>query len=172
MENFKKICAGIESFNEKVAKLSAWAIIILILVITYEVISRYAFNRPTIWSYELSYFLSSFLIIMAMAFTLKTKNHVNIDIFYNKFSRNTQLILSIVFTLVFFFPFWLLLLGTMIPNILESYHTGERSSYGSWLPLIWPFKAWILLGIILFVIQGVLEFLKDLIRLAKGDEAI
>lgn len=52
----------------------------------------------------MSYFLSSFLIIMAMAYTLQTKNHVNIDIFYNKFSRKTQLILSIIFTLVFFFP--------------------------------------------------------------------
>lgn len=172
MDYFKKVCAGIEWFNEKVAKVSAWAIVVLILVISYEVVSRYVFNRPTIWSYEMSYFLSSFLIIMAMAYTLQTKNHVNIDIFYNKFSRKTQLILSIIFTLVFFFPMWILLIQVMIPNIMDSYHTGEKSSYGSWLPLIWPFKLWIFIGLLLFVIQGLLEFMKDIIRLIKGDDAI
>ncbi|WP_209125669.1 TRAP transporter small permease subunit [Alkalihalobacillus sp. BA299] len=172
MENFKKICAGIELLNEKVAKFSAWTILILILVVTYEVISRYVFNQPTKWSYEMSYFISSFFIIMAMALTLKTKNHVNIDIFYNKFSRRKKLLLSIFFNLVFFFPFWFLLLYTMIPNILNSFQTGERSSYGSWLPLIWPFKTWIFIGLTLLFIQGVLEFLKDIVRLIKGDEAI
>ncbi|MEG9295921.1 TRAP transporter small permease subunit [Mangrovibacillus sp. Mu-81] len=172
MEYFKKICGGIESFNEKVAKISAWAVIVLILVITYEVVSRYVFNHSNGWSYEVSYFLSSFLIMMAMAYTLQIKSHVNIDIFYNKFSKKTQLILSIIFTLVFFFPMWFLLIKVMMPNVLHSFETGERSSYGSWLPLIWPFKAWILAGVILLVVQGILDFLNDIIRLVKGEDAI
>lgn len=172
MRYFKKICDSIEKFNEKAAKISAWAVIVLILVITYEVISRYIFNSPTSWSYEMSYFLSSFSIMMAMAYTLQTKKHVNIDIFYNRFPRKMQLILSIIFTLVFFFPMWILLIKFMIPSVTHSFTTGERSSYGSWLPLIWPFKTWILIGIFLLVIQGALDFIKDIIRLVKGDDVI
>ncbi len=172
MEYFKKVCNGIDLINEKVAKISSWALIVLIIVITYEVISRYIFNHPTGWSFEMSYFLSSFLIIMTMAYTLQIKNHVNIDIFYNKFPRRVQLILSIIFTLLFFFPMWILLIQLMVPSVVDSFNKGERSSYGSWLPLIWPFKAWILIGLILLVLQGIVEFLKDIARLFKGDDWI
>ncbi|WLD93823.1 TRAP transporter small permease subunit [Alkalihalobacillus sp. AL-G] len=172
MRYFNKVCAGIDWFNEKAAKVSAWAIVVLILTIVYEVISRYMFNSPTIWSYEMSYFLSSFLIMMAMAYTLQTKNHVNIDIIYNKLSRKMQLILSIIFTLLFFFPMWFLIVKQMIPNTIKSFTIGERSSYGSWLPLIWPFKAWILLGLIMLLLQGFIEFLRDIIRLFKGDDKV
>ncbi|MGY3718073.1 TRAP transporter small permease subunit [Sutcliffiella cohnii] len=172
MEYFKKICRLVDVTTEKMAKASAWGTIVLILVIAFEVGSRYILNKPTSWAYEMSYFLSSFVIVMTLAYTLQTKNHVNIDIFYNKFSRRTQLILSLLFTLLFFFPLWYLTLQIMLPNVLHSYNTGERSSYGSWLPLIWPFKAWLFIGLLLLLIQGIFEFLKDVIRLVKGDDFI
>lgn len=66
---------------------------------------------------------------------------------------------------------WILLIQVMIPNIMDSYHTGEKFIW-KLASLIWPFKLWIFIGILLFVIQGLLEFLKDIIRLVKGDDAI
>lgn len=163
-----KIGDAIETANRKIAQFSSWAIILLIFIMAYEVVARYVFNSPTIWSYEMSYFLSSFFIVLSLAYTLQTKDHVSIDIIYNKFSEKTQTILSIIFTLMFFFPMWILIAYYMFPLVMGSLETGERSSYGSWLPVIWPFRLWILIGIIMLLLQGIVEFARDLYKLFGG----
>jgi len=168
MNTFTKIGNGIERFNKKAFEISSWALVVLILIMTYEVVARYVFNRPTTWSYEMSYFLSSFFIMMSMAYTLQTKNHVSIDIIYNRFSEKTKLILTLIFTVAFFFPMWALISYYMVPQVVHSFQTNERSSYGSWLPVIWPFKAWILFGLLMLLLQGLVEFIRDLHRLFKG----
>jgi len=168
MNVFNKIGNGIDRFNKKVFQISSWAILLLIFTMTYEVVSRYIFNSPTTWSYEMSYFLSSFFIMMSMAYTLQTKNHVSIDIIYNKFSENKKIILSLIFTIAFFFPMWTLISYYMVPQVINSFQTGEKSSYGSWLPVIWPFKLWILVGLLMLLLQGLVEFIRDLHRLIRG----
>lgn len=168
MNTFSKIGNVIERFNKKASQISSWALLVLILIMAYEVVARYIFNSPTTWSYEMSYFLSSFFIMMSMAYTLQTKNHVSIDIIYNRFSERKKIILSLIFTLMFFFPMWTLIAYYMVPQVTNSFITNEKSSYGSWLPVIWPFKAWILFGLLMLLLQGLVEFIRDLHRLFKG----
>lgn len=168
MTAFRKLGFVIERFNKKVSQISSWSLILLIFIMAYEVIARYIFNSPTRWSYEMSYFLSSFFIMMSMAYTLQTKNHVSIDIIYNKFSERNKIILSLIFTIVFFFPMWTLISYYMVPQVIHSFQTSEKSSYGSWLPVIWPFKAWILFGLLMLLLQGLVEFIRDLHRLFSG----
>ena len=170
MKMIKLFCLSIDRLNEYVAKASALLILILLSTIGYEVIARYVFNSPTIWSYEVTYFLSSFLIVMGMGYTLKKKGHVGVDIVLNAFSLKARAAFSIVFSLLFFFPMLFLIIKMMIPNVLFSFASNEKSWVGSWLPIIWPFKSWILAGLVLLFLQGIVELIRDIATLWSGRE--
>ena len=71
--------------------------------------------------------------------------------------------------LTLFFVCWFLIIGAMIPHVIESWRILERSSIG-YFPPIYPYKTWILIGTLLLVLQGVNVFIKELYRLIKGKE--
>ena len=41
-----------------VGKLGAWLILPMVGALVYEVVSRYIFNAPTIWAYDITYILA------------------------------------------------------------------------------------------------------------------
>ncbi|RXJ00679.1 TRAP transporter small permease subunit [Anaerobacillus alkaliphilus] len=170
MKPLLRVFSYVDKFHEFVAKTTAWLILVLIFTMTYEVASRYLFNNPTVWSYDLSYFLSSLFLMFGMAYTMSIKGHVNIDIFYGNFSPRVKAACDVGFALLLFFPLWYLIIATMIPHVQFSINMNEKSSFGSWFPIIWPYKLWILTGLILLFIQGIVEFSRDLIWLIKGGE--
>jgi TRAP-type mannitol/chloroaromatic compound transport system permease small subunit len=160
----------VDKMNEFIAKLFSWSIVVLVLTMTYEVIMRYGFNKPTAWNFDMAYFLSSILLMAGMAYTMKIKGHVNIDIFYGNFPQRVKALLDIIFALILFFPMWYLIIKVMFPNVIFSYNMAERSTWGMWLPIIWPFKGWVLIGTIMLLVQGIVEFLRDVIWVIKGGE--
>ncbi len=170
MSTLKILLSAIDRFNEKVARISAWAMLALVLTMTYEVIARYVFSSPTLWSYDLSYFLGSLALMLGMAYTLKIKGHVNIDIIYNRFPPRVRALLYVIFALMLFFPLWGLMVGAMIPHMLFSWAAQEKSWVGSWQPIIYPFKTWVTLGAAMLLLQGIAEFIRDLVVLITGGE--
>lgn len=170
MTILKTVLQTIDKMNEVIAKIFAWSMLLLTLTMTYEVIARYIFNSPTLWSYDLSYFLGSMTLIFGMAYTLKIKGHVSIDIIYNKFPKRVQALLYVIFALVLFFPLYGLMVKVMIPHTLFSWANHERSWVGSWQPIVYPFKTWITAGIVMLLLQGIAEFIRDLAVLITGGE--
>ena len=159
----------VESFNEKIAKITSYCLILLILSLVYEVFARYAFNAPTAWSSDATYFLCSIALIFAMAYTWQTGGHVSVDIILLKLPVKVQAFLNVFFMLTLFFLCWLMIVGVMVPDVIESWRILERSSIG-YFPPIYPYKTWILIGTIMLVIQGFNVFIKELYRLIHGKE--
>lgn len=170
VDALKTVLNIIDRFNEMMAKIFAWAFLVLVLTMTYEVISRYVFDSPTLWSYDISYFLGSMALMLGMAYTLKIKGHVSIDIFYNRFPPRVQALLYVIFALFLFFPLWVLMVKAMIPHLIFSWEKHETSWVGTWQPIIYPFKTWITLGTVMLLLQGIAEFIRDLTVLITGGE--
>lgn len=170
MEPLKRVLSFIDSLNERVAKFASWALIFLVLTMTYEVIARYVFGRPTLWSYDVSYMLSSFTLVLGMGYVLHIKEHVNVEFIYNKLSERGQALLDIIFFLLLFAPLWIYLLTFIYPNVARSWAINERAAAGTWRPIIYPYKSWIFLGVILLSLQGVAEFIRDVVVLITGGE--
>lgn len=170
MNSLKNILGAIDRFNETVARIFSWAMLALVLTMAYEVVARYVFNAPTLWSYDLSYFLGSMTLMLGMAYTLRVKGHVSIDIFYSRFSPRVQALLYVIFALLLFFPLWGMMVSVMIPHMMFSWAENEKSWVGSWQPIIYPFKTWITLGAIMLLLQGIAEFIRDLVVLVKGGD--
>ncbi len=100
-----KILDIIDTINEWVGKVFRWAIVLLALTMCYEVVLRYVFNNPTIWSFEISTALYATTFMMGAAYALLYKAHVSIDLFYEMLGVRGRAILDIISSVIFFFPF-------------------------------------------------------------------
>jgi len=150
-------------------KAAAWLIFPLVFGLTYEVISRYAFNTPTLWAYDLAYMLYGSLFMLGAAFTLYKKGHIRTDIFYDKWPPKKQGWIDALLYLFFFFPGMIFFLIAGLDEAILSWSLLERSEAGAWRPPVYPFKTVIPLTALLLLIQGVSEFLKSVYAAVRGE---
>lgn len=166
----EKVIRIIEAISEWSGKIVAWLVLVFTVVLGYEVILRYVFNAPTKWAFDISYMLGGSYFLLGEAYTLLKKKHVRIDLFYVFFSTRKKALVDVVFYLLFFFPLWGILLYTLIPYVYLSWITNERSMQGYWMPILYPFKTVMPVGIFLLLLQGVAEFFRAILVLARGGE--
>ncbi|WP_165445192.1 TRAP transporter small permease subunit [Bacilliculturomica massiliensis] len=164
MKALKKITQIIDTINEWAGSISAYSVIVLMVVVVFEVFSRRVFNQPTIWVYETTCFIYGFLIMMVAGYGLLHGSHVAVDLFSARLSERNQRILSICMYLVFFFPFVTLMLPAAVKFTQTAWIMKEHS-WSQWGPPVYPIKTVIPISLALLWIQGLSEVLKSVIYL-------
>jgi len=162
MAMLASIARGIDSISAGIGKAAAWLIIPNVLALVYEFIARYVVGSPTIWSYEVTYFLYGSHFLLGAAYALSIKAHIRIDIFYQRFSPRLQAIIEIIGYLIFFFPAVGLLVYAGAEFTIQSFEMGEKSGLSPWRPYLYPYKAVVLSAIFFLFLQGIGEFIKNL----------
>lgn len=165
-----KIIRVIDTISEWSGKIVCWLVLIFTIVLGYEIVMRYVFNAPTKWAFDISYMLGGTYFWLGEGYTLLKKKHVRIDIFYRTFSIRKQALVDIFFSLIFFFPLWGLLLYELIPYVYLSWVTDERSMQGYWMPILYPFKTVMPLGVALLLLQGLAELMRSTLVLVRGEK--
>jgi TRAP-type mannitol/chloroaromatic compound transport system permease small subunit len=169
MTALKLLIKVINVINEKIAKAFSFLIFLLVLTLTYEVVARYAFNKPTQWSFDATYFISSLILVLGLAYTWQIGGHVSVDLITTKLPRRVNAALKVLFIITLFFLCWFNIFRVMLPHLQSSWALKERSMTG-FMPPIYPYKTWIFAGVALLVLQGVVEIIKELHVLITGDE--
>jgi TRAP-type mannitol/chloroaromatic compound transport system permease small subunit len=170
MEVLRKFCEGVGRISVWTGHGVSFLLPALILSIVYEVISRYAFNAPTIWSFTVSYMMGTVIIALGMCYLHQERGNVRVDLFYNHFPRKVQLGLDIALTAVLFFPLTFMLTRVWVLDTVHAYVVGEVPVTGIFYPPLWPMKALVTIGFALLLLQGIANFIKDVASLAKGGE--
>jgi len=165
-----RLLHGIDRLNIWVGGLSKWLIVVIAVIMTYDVVMRYAFNAPTIWVFDISYMLGGAFFALGMGYTLLKGSHVRVDVFYSLFSRRTQAIIDVVLTLVFFIPTFALLIHYLVPFVYDSWATWEKSLESFWRPPIYPFKTVFLISVVLLFLQGLAEFVRSIQIIFRGEK--
>lgn len=163
----KGITDFLDLINEYAGRITSLIIYALLLVVIYEVISRKAFNAPTVWGFDLSFMLYSAMFLLGGGYTLKYKGHVAIDVLTSRLRTKQQAIISIITYIVFFFPFMSILVYVTGAFALQSWADLERSQ-SPWNQPLYHFKTLMPIGFSLLILQGLSEFLKTIITLQKG----
>lgn len=158
----------IDSISEYTGRTVQWACVALILVLAYEVTARYVFMAPTIWSHQLASMLGLTIAAMGWAYTHRHKGHVRVDIFYSLLPPRGKAILDVVFALLLFFPLFILLTISAFGWMTFSWEMGEVLTWSHWYPPAGPIRAVMFLGLSLFVLQGVAQFIRDLYLLIRN----
>jgi TRAP-type mannitol/chloroaromatic compound transport system permease small subunit len=165
----KKIVASLEKISELSGKFISWLNFILILSLVYEVVCRFVFNRPTFWSYDISYMIGGTAFAIGAAWALKNQTHVRVDIFYTRLSIKNRALVDIICSLLLFFPLVFMTMHVAIKAAAFSWAMGERTISGYWNPPLYPLKTVIPITYALLLIQGLAEFIRNIFRL-KGAE--
>lgn len=158
----------IDSFGDGVGKTLAWLIIPLMAGLVIEVFARYAFNRPMVWVYEMTFMIYGGMFMLGAAYTLLKKMHIRTDILYERFSVRWQGIVDASLYLVIFFPGLIFLLDASWGQAIHSFNLREASEASPWYPPLWPMKMAIPVGTGLLLVQGVSELLKSLYAVWRG----
>lgn len=69
---------------------SAWMMLAMTLIISYEVVVRYFFNRPTIWVADFTDYIMLYSTFLVSAWLLKHEGHVRLTLLYMHLSPRLQ----------------------------------------------------------------------------------
>ncbi len=126
----------------------------VLIVITAQIVMRYVFNRPLLWSEELSRYMYVWIAWAGCAFCVGTRSHICVPVIFDRFSARWKMILSVVGNLVV-----LAAMCYLIPVSVQ-YAVGQKAFKASTLPIsrIWLYIA-LPSGFLLSAIQLVLDTL-------------
>jgi len=157
----------IDSISEWTGKTIRWACVALVLVLVYEVTARYVFNAPTIWAHESSRMLGGTIVALGWAYTHRHHGHVRIDVFYAHLSPRRKAMIDVLSAFFLFFPLIIILTYTAAEFMWVAWSKGEKLIESYWYPPSGPIRTATFLGLSLFALQGVSQFIRDLYLLIR-----
>ena len=162
-------------------KIFAWLTIFLIYAMIHEVIGRHFFNRPTLWSFDISRMLAGALFMLGAAYTLSKGIHIRADFLYRNWKVKNQAKVELFLYILFFFPgflvfFWVsfdyfytsICGRSELMECLGGKVRIQRAMDTTWMPIMWPLKICMPIGAFLLLVQGVSEVLKSYYAFVKG----
>ena len=72
------------------SRIAMIGIVFVVLVMFYEVVSRYVFEKPTLWANELSLWIAGFVFLLAGQYAMQQRSHIRIYIIYDIMPRWAQ----------------------------------------------------------------------------------
>ena len=159
----------IDHISEYSGKTACWFCVILILVFTFETVSRYLFNAPTNWVYDISWMLGASIIVLGWSYTHLHHSHIRIDVIYNQLSFRTRAILDIFGSVVFLFPVLAVLVSASASWMLYAWQIGQVSLGTTLMLPVAPIKTVVFIGICFFALQCIAEFIRVINSLIKGN---
>jgi len=164
----RTIVRVIDSISEYTGKVICWACVALIGVLVYEVIMRYVFTAPTLWTLETSCMLGGTIIILGATYTHRHHGHVRVDVFYTHLSPKGKAIVDVVCGLLIFLPLFIILTYTAASEVWFSWSVGEVLIETIWYPPAWPIRTVMLLGLSLLALQGIAQLIRDSYLLVRN----
>ena len=162
-------------------KIVCWITVPLIFAMVYEVIGRHFFNRPTLWSFDVSRMLAGALFMLGAAYTLSKGIHIRADFLYRNWKVKNQAMVDLFLYLLFFFPGFLVFFWVSfdyaytsicgrsdLMECLGGKVRIQRAMDTTWMPIMWPLKSCMPIGAFLLLVQGISEVLKSYYAFVKG----
>jgi TRAP-type mannitol/chloroaromatic compound transport system permease small subunit len=163
----QKLLLAVDRLSTWVGKAFAWTVVGLTLLITWEVFSRYALNRPHGWVLDAQIMLYGAMFMTAGAYTLAKNGHVRGDVLYGFFRPRTQAAIDLTLYILFFLPGIVALTWAGWTFAQESLAIREQTFNADPLPL-YPFKFVIPLAGAVLLLQGLVEIVRCVVCLRDG----
>ncbi len=158
----------IDRFNDRAGKVISFLVPIMIAVLCYEVVMRYAFNAPTFWGHETTQHLFGGYAVLIGGYALRHRAHVTVDVFYRRWSPRLQASVDSVTWLMFCLFCGLLLWHGGDAAIISTIRQDRTATW--WSPPLWPLKLTILIGAFLICLQGLSVYLRKVYFAITGRE--
>ena len=150
---------GVTRVIQKAGDLASLLILAIMAVVTYEVVSRYAFNHPTSWAWVINKQIFGVFVLIAGGYTLIHKSHIRIEMLYDRFPPAMRTVIRWLTLLAA-----LLFLGSLLWKStvmgLEAWETKELNMGVFKLPL-YPLKLFMPVATLLFILGCIAAAIKN-----------
>jgi len=165
----KKLLLTVDKLSTFIGQAFSWLIVVLTLMITWEVFSRYVLDHPHAWAFDVMIILYGTLFMMAGAYTLAKAGHVRGDVLYGFFEPRTQATIDLILYALFFMPGVFALTYAGYFFAAESWAVNEHSNITADGPPIYPFKMMLPLAGAILLLQGIVEVIRCVICIRQGE---
>ena len=165
----QKTLLFVDKVSTWVGHAFSWLIVGLVLLVTWEVFSRYALGDPHAWAFDAMAMLYGTMFMMAGAYTLAKNGHVRGDVLYGFFRPRTQATIDLILFIVFFIPGVIALTYAGYYYAADSWRIDEHSNVTAGGPPVYPFKTVIPIAGAILLAQGIVEIIRCVICLKQGE---
>ncbi|MEO1089092.1 MAG: TRAP transporter small permease subunit [Pseudomonadota bacterium] len=155
-----ELAARLEAVVRWVGRIAALAVLLLVVVVTCNVVGRYAFSAGTVWLQELEWHLLAPIALFGVSYALATGDHVRVDMLYERFPARLRCAIDLGAALVGIVV-CLLFIKFSYGFVERSFVLQEGSPDPGGLPGRWVLKALVPLGFALLVVQFVALALRN-----------
>jgi TRAP-type C4-dicarboxylate transport system permease small subunit len=157
-----RLARGYDRLLDGMAALGAAAMLLMALCITYEVVMRYVFNRPTIWAADLSEYALLYSTFLAAPWLVREGGHVRIDTLLIRLTPSQRHVLNLI-TCVLAAGVCMVLLWQTLDATLATFARGHMVARAWQVPRA---AVWAIMPVGSFFLT--LEFLRAAIRSARA----
>jgi len=165
MKFLKKYILVIDRVNENLGRWTSWLTTFLVLVVSYDVFSRYLLNISIVGVQELEWHIFAVIFLLAAAYTYKIDEHVRVDVFYSNFSEKKKAWVNLLGVILFLIPFCVIVIYISEFFVFSSFRMGETSPDAGGLPARYILKAFIPLSFFFILLQGISQAFKSILIL-------
>ncbi len=165
----EKIAGLIDRINEWVGTGVSWLTTAMVVVVCYDVFTRYVLRKSSVAVQELEWHLFAVIFLLAAGYTLRHDKHVRVDVFYAKLSRKKKALIDLAGTVIFLIPFTVLVIWSSLGFVENSFRIMESSPDPGGLPFRYLLKACIPVGFVLLLLQALSLLIKSLMTIFEGE---
>ena len=165
----QKLLLAVDRLSTWVGQACSWLILVLTLLISWEVFSRYALDNPHPWAFDVMSMMYGTLFMTAGAYTLSKNGHVRGDVLYGFFPPRLQAGLDLALYILFFIPGVFALAWAGYNFAAESWAINEHSNVTANGPPVYPFKTVIPIAGAILLAQGLVEIVRCIVCLKQGE---
>ena len=155
-----KIILSIDLFSLRVGQLACWLTVPVFTAMFIEVVGRHFFGSPTMWAYDISRMFAGAMFMLGAGYALSKGIHIRADFMYRNWSVKTQATIDLTLYILFYFPGLIGASWACYKYAYKSWSIMEKGMDTSWMPLLYPIKSVLFIGLVFLIIQGVSETLK------------
>jgi TRAP-type C4-dicarboxylate transport system permease small subunit len=89
----------IDSISIGISRVAMFIVAFIVLIMFYEVVMRYVFQKPTLWVNEMSLWAGGVVYLLAGLYVMQQRGHIRIFILYDMVPRWAQRLFDLLSTL-------------------------------------------------------------------------
>ena len=159
----------IDKVSTWVGQFFSWLILLLTLMISWEVFSRYVLDSPHAWAFDVMSMMYGSLFMMAGAYTLSKNGHVRGDVLYGFFPPRLQAWFDLILYFLFFIPGVFALAYAGYGFAADSWAINEHSNITANGPPVYPFKTILPIAGFFLLAQGLVEIVRCIVCIKQGE---
>ncbi|MCD6187352.1 MAG: TRAP transporter small permease subunit [Desulfuromusa sp.] len=150
----------VDAVSIKIGRAAMYLIFVMIGVLLLGSITRNILNMPLSWTVEMAQFIITAYYIAGGAYSMILREHVRMDLLYERFSVKNRARVDVVTTFFLLFYLCIMLFGS-VSSTMYAIEYGQRN-FSQWNPSMIPIKLIMVAGIFLMILESISFFFKDL----------